>query len=37
MRDEPLAAVKERLLATLREFAEGEPFLDDVTFVLLDV
>ncbi|GAB4423601.1 MAG: ATP-binding protein [Turneriella sp.] len=37
LRDAPLAAVKERLLASLREFAEGEQFLDDVTFVLLDV
>lgn len=37
MRGAALSEVKERLLATLREFAEGEPFLDDVTFVLLDV
>lgn len=37
MRDQPLLAVKERLLASLREFAEGEAFLDDVTFVLMDV
>lgn len=37
MREAPLADVKEKLLTTLREFAEGEAFLDDVTFVLLDV
>lgn len=37
MRELPLAEVKERLLAALREFAEGDTFLDDVTFVLLDV
>ncbi len=37
MRDAPLADTKEALLRSLREFAEGEAFLDDVTFVLLDV
>lgn len=37
MRDRPLAEVKERLLTDLRNFAEGEAFLDDVTFVLIDL
>ena len=37
MRDEPLTALKDRLLAALREHAEGEAFLDDVTFVLVDL
>jgi two-component system, sensor histidine kinase ChiS len=37
MRDDSLKDVKERLLADMRKFADGEPFLDDVTFVLIDV
>lgn len=37
MRDQPLVELKERLLAALREFAEGDSFLDDVTFVLVDL
>lgn len=37
MRDQPLVDLKERLLAALREFAEGDSFLDDVTFVLVDL
>lgn len=37
MRDQPLVDLKERLLAALREFAEGDTFLDDVTFVLVDL
>lgn len=37
MRDQPLPELKERLLAALREFAEGDTFLDDVTFVLIDL
>jgi len=37
MRDQPLADLKERLLAALRDFAEGDSFLDDVTFVLVDL
>lgn len=37
MREAPLVAVKEKLLSALRDFSEGESFLDDVTFVLLDV
>lgn len=37
MRELPLAEVKEKLLLALREFAAGEAFPDDVTFVLIDV
>lgn len=37
MRDQPLSDLKDRLLGALREFAEGDAFLDDVTFVLIDI
>ena len=37
MREEPLVDLKARLLSEMRAFAEGETFLDDVTFVILDV
>jgi len=37
MRSASIAELKERLLAEMRAFAEGENFLDDVTFVILDV
>jgi two-component system sensor histidine kinase ChiS len=37
LRDKPLGTVKEQLLTALREFTEAEQFLDDVTFVLLEV
>jgi two-component system, sensor histidine kinase ChiS len=37
MRESTIAELKERLLADMRAFAEGETFLDDVTFVILDV
>lgn len=36
-RDLSIQEVRERLLADMRAFAEGEAFLDDVTFVILDV
>lgn len=37
MREAPIAELKERLLAEMRSFADGESFLDDVTFLILDV
>lgn len=37
MRESTIAELKDRLLAEMRAFAEGETFLDDVTFVILDV
>lgn len=37
MREAPIAELKDRLLAEMRAFADGETFLDDVTFVILDV
>lgn len=36
-RNLPIKEVRERLLAAMRAFADGEAFLDDVTFVILDV
>jgi two-component system sensor histidine kinase ChiS len=36
-RDLSLKEVRERLLGEMRAFAEGEAFLDDVTFVIIDV
>jgi serine phosphatase RsbU (regulator of sigma subunit) len=37
MRSDTITNLKERLLSELRTFTEGESFLDDVTFVIIDV
>lgn len=37
MRDKPIVEVRERLLAEMRSFSEGDTFLDDVTFIIVDL
>lgn len=37
MREEPIVAVRDRLLAEMRGFSEGGTFLDDVTFIIIDL
>jgi serine phosphatase RsbU (regulator of sigma subunit) len=37
MREQPIVEVRDRLLAEMRGFSEGGTFLDDVTFIIIDL